>query len=716
MKNVVNAVLAIYAAALALYAKVEGGLYEEVKAKAGAVKITTLGAAERLWSLVLAARSESVSIAELSFAEDGNSAQRGLATKPFCRVVEYLPLETTAVATASDGCVQVVKRFSKAMLNIRFNGASAKYIRSTFYCAGDDWFVTVPGTKQVACLTKEMADSTAQAVVFDDEGKVREGVLVYNDLESENHATLSATAGQKKQYTLSFFCDNLEGFNPRQVHYLMTYGLSELAATGSEKSQKDMASGSNRLSQFEAPNTPGIELDTFGVFMGKFGHDYRDGFGFVTDKFVAKLFTSLSGGKYRVLPKAVRGMLLQCRPYLCKLMAETVRTSYLNHFLERNGLGKASGNRVYINRDAMKRAAAGENVEEYRKVQDAFNRACDKDKTSPFWGKLVIVHGDNSHRDSIEFMTDINGLKATFDVRLSSTLNILSMSHDTHDVEDGATISQQLLISLLIVNFRKTVKFVLGSFIRYVKGKMERLDSAEAGHVHADELDDPQYGQLLVKMVPHIATKWYFPLLKTVVDATIEGLVHRAARQSIPTKGCYCKIVTDPAADFGAQILKYNVDGKGLAEVLLPAAERNHISKGIGVKYPKQHFREYLKFRVLTIEEYVARVRECDDLTAFEKALLIDKVSHLSAGGIVTPAYELLKNMLAGMDFDGDALIAYLDSDLYDIVADQEPLAVVMDDDDPAAQEVEEEETKEEVKTAETVKVEASSFKASFFG
>lgn len=715
MKNVIEAVLTVYNAAMALYESIEGGLYKAVQAKAHAVKITTLGAAERLWSLVLAARSESVSIAELSFAEDGNSAQRGLATKPYCRVINYLPLETTAVATASDGCMQVVKRFSKAMLNIRFNGASAKYIRSTFYRAGDDWFVTVPGTKAVTCLTQTLSDSEAAAMVFDD-GIVRKGVLVYNDLESERHATLSATAGQKKQYTLTFFCDNLEGFNPREVHYLMTYGLSELAATGSEKSQKDMASGSNRLSQFEAPNTPGIELNVFGVFMGKFGHDYRDGFAFVTNKFVAKLFTSLSGGKYLVTPKAVLGMLLQCRPYLCKLMAETVRAAYLNHFLNRNGLGKASGNRVYINRDAMKRAVENGNVERYRKVQDAFNRACDKDKTSPFWGKLVIIHGDNDRKNDIEFMTDINGLKATFDVRLSSTLNILSMSHDTHDVEDGATLSQQLLTSLLIVNFRKTVKFVLKSFIRFVQKKMERLDSAEAGHVHADELDNPQYGQLLVKMVPHIATKWYYPLLKTVVNATVEGLVHRAARQSIPTKGCYCKIVTDPAADFGKQILKYNVDGKGLAEVLLPAASRNHIRRGIGIKYPKQHFREYLKFRVLTVEEYVARVNKCDDLTAFEKALLIDKVRHLSAGGIVTPAYELLKNMLAGMDFDGDALIAYLDEELYEILAEQEPLAVVMDEDDPAAQEVEEKEEGTEQVAAEVVKTEAVSFKASFFG
>ena len=197
MKNVIDAVLTIYATAMALYESVEGGLYKAVQAKAHAVKITTLGAAERLWSLVLAARSESVSIAELSFAEDGNSAQRGLATKPFCRVINYLPLETTAVATASDGCMQVVKRFSKAMLNIRFNGASAKYIRSTFYRAGDDWFVTVPGTKTVTCLTQTLSDSEAAAAVFDD-GNVREGVLVYNDLESEQHATLSATAGQKK--------------------------------------------------------------------------------------------------------------------------------------------------------------------------------------------------------------------------------------------------------------------------------------------------------------------------------------------------------------------------------------------------------------------------------------------------------------------------------------------------------------------------------------
>ena len=46
------------------------------------------------------------------------------------------------------------------------------------------------------------------------------------------------------------------------------------------------------------------------------------------------------------------------------------------------------------------------------------------------------------------------------------------------------------------------------------------------------------------------------------------------------------------------------------------------------------------------------------------------------------PAIETLKNMLAGLDFDGDAVSLFFDKDIVDIMWKLTPKAVIIDEDD----------------------------------
>lgn len=659
-----------------IFENAEGGLYDRIKPKENAIKLHRLEQVERLWGSVLRKRGKSISFTEIKMAAKIEKKDEGIkiaisaGAMAYNRMSRYLPVEESGIVMTAEGLAVTVPNYSKGIISISVSDGTIGYLRMPFYLTKKGEWLTVNGYGKIVSVTKGLKEVSDQAAAKEE---VKES-LVYNDIHGSNYAGVSATAGQKKQNTMFLLCQNLPGFNPRSAIYETTYGFSELCGLREgEVSQKELAQTSNRRSQFLAPNTPGIELNTFGVYMGKFDNDRRDGFGFVDSRFMARFFETITDGKFAISDEACEGLLVQCRPYLCKLMAETVNQNYIRKFIRRRKLEK-----VYINIEEMRR---DEKLAE--KVQVDFCRAMNKDKTSPFWGKLVVFCDNESDLSRIDFITDLNGDKAPHDIRMKSTLNVLSLSHNVKTLENGANFSTQLMTSLLLEDPKKSYELIGSSFKKFVEHKKEKIDSKEAGHIHADELEGA-LSQLLVKMIPTVATRWYVPLLKSEVKADIEGMLNNISRLHIPTEGCYQKIISDPGMDFGKHFLKVDIDGKGTSEVLAPAIEKSDRKYGIAIKYPKQHFREYLKFKVVTIKEYVLRVQN-SDLNNEDKLLLIDRVRHLSTGGLTVPGYELLKNMLAGMDFDGDSLIAFTDPGIFKILENQRPLAVVMDENDPAA-------------------------------
>ena len=183
--------------------------------------------------------------------------------------------------------------------------------------------------------------------------------------------------------------------------------------------------------------------------------------------------------------------------------------------------------------------------------------------------------------------------------------------------------------------------------------------------------------QALVMICPVIARKFYFPLLKSVVNKMIEGLVNKVGNLNLPCKGIYSKILPDPAVNFGVHILK--VEKGGVMNVIHEGAARAGFSEGIGIKYPKQHFREFAKSQIHDTKWYIEQVKANEELSAEQKAIVIDMVSQLSEGCVIIPAYDAVMHMLAGLDYDGDAMIMYLEKWIVDILWDVEPLSVYID-------------------------------------
>jgi hypothetical protein len=139
---------------------------------------------------------------------------------------------------------------------------------------------------------------------------------------------------------------------------------------------------------------------------------------------------------------------------------------------------------------------------------------------------------------------------------------------------------------------------------------------------------------------------------------------------------------------FGINLLHYDVEA-GTCEVLAPQLTKNGKERAIAIKYPKMAVDEFAKIIPVAPEELVERARyhlQQENITEEQFDVLQHLFYMLHDGIIMVPAIEGLKNMLAGMDFDGDALVAYCDDTLVDIIWAINPVATtIMDDKDFAS-------------------------------
>jgi len=205
---------------------------------------------------------------------------------------------------------------------------------------------------------------------------------------------------------------------------------------------------------------------------------------------------------------------------------------------------------------------------------------------------------------------------------------------------------------------------------------------------------------------PDFVREVWAPYFQDTLNKRVDGWANRLARMSVATDGIYVKIIPDVAHEIGVNLLGFDSE-TGRCEIFAPMLEKMGVEKAVGVKYPKMGFDEYGKFVNVTVEELLRRIDaffETGKITDVQKARLIHLVKAFKTGSVMVPAIEELKNMLAGMDFDGDALILYTDEELVDIIWQVKPVAVViMDDDEYEAAKKADREAVEENKEVKTL-------------
>lgn len=669
-------------AAAALVKEKESGLYFDVaKCKPGRRRIRTLRQAEKLRRLLLAERGAQYTISKITVLR-GGGFRLGVTSCSYSRLSNFINIGPGVARRATTGRFHKFARYSPSVVQLKIEDLPSKYSegfvqyldRFAIYKADDEFYLNREGDgEHLVCISHPDKTGSLKELDFvDEDGNLRDGILVYGHYEGMS-SEANPTPGEIKKATITMVALNDVGYSADALKYALTYGASRCCLSN-DASEKDVAQMNARLSQFMAPNTPLGYLKSFAVFMGKIkapdGNEYRDGWGFAVSNLVSKLLTMLSRGKYDVDDEAVEGMLLQCRPYLCKLMAEVVSKEYLDDFVDKL-IGGIKENLVILCRDKLT-----------AEDQAEFNLGClSKGEKGKFAKKIVVIVNTYSDYEKygIQFLTDLNGLKAPFDLSFETTLNVLDMSHGTEDVATGASLSSQLVQSLMIANWHLTLHFIV-AVCALACSKLRTAIFGGEGHAPSSkELESPCWNMLLSKMIPSLATKHYFPIYRQLVDKGLKGLVNKVGRLNGDVAGFYAKVISDPAMDFGINILEILDDGS--MEVLAPLASRLGVLYGIAVKYPKQHYLEFGKLVFISYEKYARRVAQraaLGDISQKDAMLLLLRAKRISEGAVVMPAYEKVKNMLAGMDYDGDAVIVYIDRMIVSIMSKLTPLAVVI--------------------------------------
>lgn len=621
-------------------------------------------------------KGEGVAMTNLIVGEEGN-VEISVLRVPCNLGTELLKKERTFVMT-SNTSARMVEGFTRDTINVVIEEPEyATMVSGTIYRVGaglDEKFYTATETTGLVydLLAKEQVAAT---VIFDAAGNLLPGVKTYG---GENGGQVSS-ASQLRKLSISM-AENSDQAEALRRLSIVDYGSFDMI-NGTLTTMSGLVKYSARVGQGQAPVCmTDVKVGTMAIVAAKWknkaGNQYNDGSAYVSSSFAAKACTESTNGKFIVKDRAVLGMVFQARPWKAKVMAKCVEQGYIDEMIAFRGYEV-----VRIDRN---------NVSEFEQAE--FNKLFAKGAKSAFVGKLVVICDDMNA--PIDFMTDINGMKATYDLSRNSGFNVLDIGNVQVDASTGAATSIQMLQSLLYFNYEAAMKFISERGQAHLAKNLGRLLSEEAQVPGIGEFSKLYAAGTIPKIARDFTLRRNSSLYKSQVNNFMKGMSGAIESLKFDLPGTTGKIVPDFAMDFEQMVLGVAADGK--VEVFCPAAEQYFTELGLpeeawiisGYKYPKMHVQEVLIARVVSFREIGARI-DALEITSKQKNLLRRQYKAMSRAVVAVPAIELLKNMLAGMDFDADAATLVFDVEFNRILveSDKKPVAVVIEDDYVATEE-----------------------------
>lgn len=507
-----------------------------------------------------------------------------------------------------------------------------------------------------------------------------------------------SSPGQLKGKEITLYCENLEGFDPVEHLDKMTHGmfkklLKYYEGKGLSK-LKVLAQISTRISQFKAPmvKLPSISgiAATFAKLKDETGNEWADGL----QKFSAEgMARSLSDEHFLVLPSAVDGYAAQARPNIVnKGLGHVTPNMCLVEEMKATKIPVEKDGEIvgWMDNEILFRAQDEWTEKDEQNYMDAVLEG-----RGDWYGKTVVVLPTFKKNDGTEMTedeklacvdawVDLNVHKSVCDlIRPFSGFNIMSLSHGKKSVEDEANSSNQLWGSALFANQRSAMKYMKDAAVEEAARIMNNALSGFAKPLGAREIQ----GDLAMasqKVNPDFARKQWAPYFQDNLNKALEGFGNRLHKLQIKTDGIYLKIVPDLSHFFGCDLLRY-YEEEGICEAFAPQMNREGYKRGIGIKYPKMAFDEFGKFKFVTLEELIDRAYGYlvnGYITELQYEVICHELRHLHDGIIMVPAIKELKDMLAGMDFDGDALVIYCDKKFVEIIWPVKPVATTIMTDD----------------------------------
>ena len=577
----------------------------------------------------------------------------------------------------------IVDRFSEAYIEVCLPKEKAHTFQYGLLKLSEKFYVAL---SKVTSEVKEIKffDLEKMEVVTFDKNEINEGILYGVD---NGHCSAIASASDAKYKKFSLYATSgVEGFSnkewSRRVHHGMYEELLPSIPRNSEgglKPSKILSQASTRLSQMRAFSKRLASIRKYCVHFGKFEggsptpFEYFDGSALFNVRSLTRALNkeleSLET-PFFVEEDLVLGRGIQARPYSIKSYFTVVKEEVIASAIFRRCKGAYKDGKVEV----IELVAEDMSSEQ----RAAFIAAMNKDKTSPYWGKTVIVAMTKEDVDGdIDFLADMNAFKAPYWPEEESFFNVLELSHGGHgDIK----MSAQLCKTLFAANREAAHKLVLERARELTEKKLSALESGSEAHLQ-DLFGD--LGQLAVKLAPSFVLEDSATLYHGQVNNIVEGLSNIINDFNLPLEGEYGAVIPDFSLLFkgGEGLLQFGeVYAPGL--VTKDMYEQNVEKRVMLIKYPKMGNHEFMHARAVSKWELIERAEKAMKSHKFSKNsfyLFKDMLYSLKRGICVLPAIPEVMKLLAGLDFDGDKVSIITDEKVIEIVQDFEPIIAAIE-------------------------------------
>lgn len=391
---------------------------------------------------------------------------------------------------------------------------------------------------------------------------------------------------------------------------------------GQEVSAEKAVKLASRLGNWMAVIENGPTVENIAIYFGEFADGDLDGMSFTT------------------LVKA--GHAVQNRAYLCKTLSLGVSSKSMEEVM------------FHLDKDpiVINRADITDNLN--KEIRTAINQ---KGIGTRFENHILIILGNND--ENVQYLADMNALKASFDTRRVSNLNIVKrFDNRSYD----ASLANQVLTKILFqdpVVAKKVFK------VAHQKALEDRFNF-RAMEVSEETLtDDVLFSNAILSIDPD-AKKKYGWIFKRSIDQVLKGDRQALNKFHMPMEGSYNVLVGDIGALFGIKLL--NAD-----EVFSNSLDA--VVEYTSIKFPSFDQREYANVRNIgdVIYDRIADAVNSRKLSPAQGAVLHNLCQNLGKSIVMYPAMPIVKNRQAGLDFDGDCA-TFIHSDFLELKA--EPIAV----------------------------------------
>lgn len=522
-----------------------------------------------------------------------------------------------------------IDNFTDDMISVEFRGRNKEILEKSklFYTTA----IKIAGKNSDVISIRKINNKTHGYSLVSKKG----GVVDIRELIKKGYrlyvaGPYSASEARKKSTTL-YKTNSSKEFASKLNE--LTYGAYEVLED-SEMTLEQLQKAAARMGQWKTGMTHTEDCELVAAYyIDKWKIDitqYGDGKAYLRDVKVAQV---LSNEKYKIERNAVEGLLIQNRPFsVCKTLSKVTNEKYIKSKILFDAKAN-DDNIIWINREEVT-----------KEIQEEFNKLFIKGETSTFRGKVVIIKPKEvkPYLKNIDFYTDLNGLKASYDLTRDSGLNILAIDKPLNKAV--ANTNTQQLETFAMADPEGTKAIVINLAQVYNKKLFHEALTPKVKAPSIKEVEQMYTAGIVKSIAPKFALQ-NEKVFGAIADQAVQGMVKRVQGLNYQVPGQSRILQMDFGAEFGVRILEPGT-------CFVPGIKEKWI---LGTRNPKQYSGEFLLLKNMSISEINALIKEKVQDKRLQN-LLTREYRLLSDSAVVIAAYEEYKDTIGGADVDGDTL------------------------------------------------------------